>query len=232
MPCCTNNSEEETLVTTTDEFTPQATSLLGEELFEKEDTTGAIYSADSALALAPENVDLMIDAARIRRNFWKYRQAIELYTKAIDLAPDDWRPYRYRGHRYISVREFDKAIPDLEKARELAPLNWDVSYHLGLAYFVSGRYGEAADEYCRCLDLAEDADAQAAQNENFRSCSQNKEDPESMVAMTEWAVRAAKRSGREDKVSELLETITTDLEIEENVAYYHDLLYYKGIKNG
>ena len=209
---------------------PQATSLFGEALFANEDTTGAIAAADEALLEAPADVERIIAAARVRRNFWQYRQAMALYSRAIELAPDDWRPYRFRGHRHISVRQFDQAIVDLEKARDLAPMNWDVSYHLGLAYFVSGRLEEAADEYARCLNLATDPEAVAAQTGDFRSCSANGDDPESLVAMTEWGVRAALRTGRETAAKALLEAIPLDLEVEENIAYYHDLLLYKGAK--
>lgn len=208
----------------------QATSLFGEDLFQMEDTTGAIAEADAALAEAPDDVELLIAAGRVRRNFWQYRQAMELYTRAMELAPDDWRPYRYRGHRHISVREFPEAVADLERARELAPLNWDVSYHLGLAYFVSGDFASAADEYLRCLETGRSAEARAAQGEDFRSCSQNVEDPESYVAMTEWAARALLRAGRDAEAEALLAGVPDDLTVEENVAYYHDLLFYKGLK--
>ena len=208
----------------------QATSLFGEDLFQLEDTTGAIADADAALALAPDDVDLIIAASRVRRNFWHYRQAMELYTRAIELSPDDWRPYRYRGHRHISVREFDDAVADLETARNLAPMNWDVAYHLGLAHFVSGDFEAAADEYLRCLDLADSPEAQAAQADDFRSCAQNAADPESYVAMTEWAVRALMRSGRQEEAEELLASVPGDLSLEENLAYYHDLLFYRGEK--
>lgn len=209
---------------------PQAVSLFGEDLYAQPDTTGAIEEADRALAGAPDDVELLIAAGRVRRNVWQYRQAMELYTRAMELAPDDWRPYRFRGHRHISVREFDQAVTDLEAARERAPLNWDVSYHLGLAYFLAGRFGDAADEYLRCLELSEDPAAVDVQSEDFRSCSQNADDPESRVAMTEWAVRALIRDGRTEEVQTLLDGIPDDLPIEENVAYYHDLLFYKGLK--
>jgi len=208
----------------------QATSLFGEDLFQMEDTTGAIAEADAALAEAPADVDLVIAAGRVRRNFWQYRQAMELYTRATELAPDDWRPYRYRGHRHISVREFDAAVADLEKARDLAPMNWDVSYHLGLAYFLNGDFASAAGEYLRCLELADAPEAAAAQADDFRSCAQNADDPESYVAMTEWAVRALLRAGRDAEAQRLLTAVPTDLTIEENVAYYYDLLFYRGLK--
>lgn len=207
---------------------PQAISLFGEPLFAMEDTTGAVEEADLALAQAPNEVDLIIAAGRVRRNFWQYRQAMELYSRAIELAPDDWRPYRYRGHRHISIRQFADAVTDLEMARDLAPLNWDVAYHLGLAYYLAGRFPEAAKEYLRCLDLADSEEAAQAHSEEFRSCSENGRDPDSRVAMTEWAVRAALRAGLQEVASELLDGVPVDLEIGENLPYYHDLLFYKG----
>jgi tetratricopeptide (TPR) repeat protein len=209
---------------------PQAISLFGEPLYAMADTTGQIAEADAALAEDPENVELLIAAGRVRRNFWQYRQAMELYGRALELAPGDWRPYRFRGHRHISLRQFDEAIADLEAARDRAPLNWDVAYHLGLAYYLAGRFDDSADEYGRCLGLAEDAAARMAQVDTFRSCSQNADDPESLVAMTEWAVRASLRAGRAAEVDALLHAIPEDLAVEENVAYYHDLLFYKGLR--
>ena len=210
---------------------PQTYSLFGDPLYEREDTAGAIEEADLALATAPEDVELVIAAGRVRRNFWQYRQAIELYTRAIEMAPGDWRPYRFRGHRYISLRQFGDAIADLEAARELAPTSWDVAYHLGLAYFLAGRFNDAADEYLRCLAGAgeDDRNAQEAPGRNFRSCTANQDDPESTVAMVEWAVRATRRAARDPEAELLLDMIGPDMPIEENVAYYHNLLYYNGL---
>jgi len=207
---------------------PQATSLFGDPLYALMDTTGAIAEADNALREAPDDVEALITAGRVRRDFWQYRQAMALYSRAMELAPEDWRPYRYRGHRYISVRIFDRAIADLERARELAPLNWDVSYHLGLAYYLSGRFQESADEYARCLSLSQDEGVREAQAGDFRSCAENGNDAESLVAMTEWAVRAALRAGRSDEAQALLARIPLNLDVSENLAYYHDLLLYKG----
>ncbi|MEZ4422103.1 MAG: hypothetical protein R3E98_01725 [Gemmatimonadota bacterium] len=209
---------------------PQAQSLAGEALYARPDSSGAVAAADEALRAAPDDVERLIAAGRERRNVWQYRQAMRLYTRAAELAPEDWRPWRFRGHRHLSVREFDAGIADLERARELAPYNWDVAYHLGLAYFLAGRFSEAADAYMRCLDLAEDAEAAAAQSEEFRSCSQNRDDVESRVAMAEWAVRALGRAGRTADAERLLADIEPDWTVEENVAYYHDLLWRKGLR--
>lgn len=218
-----------TLTTADPLMRPQATSLFGEELYAQVDTTGAVAEADAALLASPDDVELLIAAGRVRRNVWQYRQAMQLYDRAAELAPGDWRPVRFRGHRHLSVREFDQGIADLERARDLAPMNWDVAYHLGLAYFLAGRFGEAADEYLRCLELAEDpAAVEAAADPTFRSCSANASDPESLVAMTEWAVRALERAGRGAEVDALLSSLPSDLPVEENIAYYHNLLLHRG----
>jgi hypothetical protein len=82
----------------------------------------------------------------------------------------------------------------------------------------------------RCLRVAASPEARDAQTDDFRSCAQNADDPESFVAMTEWAVRALMRSGRDAEATEMLAGVAEDLVIETNVAYYHDLLFYKGVK--
>ena len=209
---------------------PQAISLLGEELFAREDEDGRVAAVDRELARDPDDVELLIAAGRERRHVWQYRQAMELYTRAAERAPEDWRPYRFRGHRHISLREFEAAIDDLERARELAPMNWDVAYHLGLAHFLAGEFDAAADEYIRCLELAGEPEAARAggDDDDFRSCAANQDDPESLVAMKEWTVRALMRAGRTAEAEEWLAALPDDLSIETNVAYHHNLLMNRG----
>ncbi|TVP75029.1 MAG: hypothetical protein EA352_09245 [Gemmatimonadales bacterium] len=209
---------------------PQALSLFGDPLMAQVDESGRIAAADEALAGDPSDPDLLVAAGRERRHAWQYRQAIELYSRAIDEAPEDWRAWRFRGHRHLSLRDFPAAVADLEQARELAPMNWDVSYHLALAHFLEGDYDTAADEYLRCLALAEDEGARAADREDgARSCAANAADPESLVAMAEWTVRALMRAGRDDEAREVLAAVPDDLDIQTNVAYWHNLLLHKGL---
>lgn len=48
-----------------------------------------------------------------------FREAIAIFSRGIEKHPEDIRLYRHRGHRYISLREFDNAVADLEKAARL-----------------------------------------------------------------------------------------------------------------
>ncbi|HSG07718.1 MAG TPA: hypothetical protein VLA36_05160, partial [Longimicrobiales bacterium] len=71
----------------------------------------------------------------------------------------------------------------------------------------------------------------AADGPDFRSCARNGDDPASRVAMTEWGARALLRAGRPDEARALADAIPEGLEVGENLSYYHDLLYDKGLKS-
>jgi len=216
---------------------PVMESALGKPFISREadeEALAAINEADAALAGDPGNIDLVVAAAQARAGLWQYNEAIEIFTRGMEVDPDDWRLYRHRGHRFVSTRRYDWAVEDLERAVELDPYGFNSSYHLGLAYFLSGEFGEAADEYARCLALAtdEEAIALAASGGNPgdpRTCMEIAEDDESRVAVTEWLYRALRRAGRDDEATALLDTIGEGMEIEENISYYRDLLFYKGL---
>ncbi len=48
--------------------------------------------------------------------FWRIHDAIEVYSKGIEAHPTYVPLYRHRGHRYITLRRFDEAVTDLERA--------------------------------------------------------------------------------------------------------------------
>jgi len=208
----------------------QAVSLFGEQLYAPPSPSDEIRRSERLLATSPDDVELVLAAARAHTSALQFREAIDLYDRAIVLAPNDWRAYTFRGMRFASVREFTKAIPDLEQARKLAPLNYDISYYLGFVYFLNGRFDEAASEYLRCFEVASDPTARAVQSAEFRSCSEIADDVDWRVAITDWAVRALRRAGRDDEAFRLLDTITPGMRVESSLAYYHALLFYKGLE--
>lgn len=204
---------------------PELTTLLGRQVFAKADTDGAIARADAALAADPRNIDRLLAAARARDVAWQFHAAIDVYTRAVDLAPDDVRPWRFRGHRYISIRRFDDAVRDLERAVKIAPSSFDATYHLALAQYLRGDYGAASRTYLSCLKAVAPA---ATLPEGWRSCTATMATPNDRVAMTDWLYRAHRRDGQHASARSLVDGVADGLSVGENEAYYTALRFYRG----
>lgn len=202
---------------------PEIVSLLGKSYYANP-ADDEVRAAEKALAEKPDDPERMIAAARAYDRVLQFSRSIPLYTRVIGMLPDDVRAYRYRGHRYISTRKFAEATADLKKAERLAPDSFDVLYHLGLAYYLAGRFGEAADAYGRCLDYR--APTSGRMPAGWRSCAGL--DDDARIAMMNWYYAALCRAGRHEQARKLLTGVRADMAVKENVAYLHALLYYKG----
>lgn len=215
--------------------TPEATSLLGKPLFPAPIAEEARNRMETELAEAradwedsPDDSDAIIWLGRRTAYLGRYREAIEIYTDGISRHPRDARLYRHRGHRYISVRELDKAISDLEQAAafiadrpdEVEPdgqpnergvptstLHSNIYYHLALAHYLSGNYARAAEVWTRARDAVDN--------------------PDNLVAASHWLYLAMRRAGRDD-AGTVLDRIGADLDVIENTSYHSLLLMYKG----
>jgi tetratricopeptide (TPR) repeat protein len=212
---------------------PEAVSLMGEPLYPRPDPDpSAIAALETELAAAPDDLESVIALARELRGSLRFSEAIDLYTRATELAPDDWRPWRFRGHRMISTRRFAEAVADLERARELAEYNFDVSYHLALAYYLSGRFDDATAEYARCLALASDEDARRLEDAGRlvgqRTCMTIADSDDTRVAILEWQYRALRQAGRHAEAAALAGAVPAELEVTANGAYHQALLAHSG----
>ncbi|NNK64947.1 MAG: tetratricopeptide repeat protein, partial [Gemmatimonadetes bacterium] len=210
-----------------------ATSLFGEPLHARPHPDPiALEGLEADLAAAPEDVGAVIALARELRNAFRYDEAIDLYDRAVELAPDDWRAWRFRGHRKLSTRRFAEGVADLERARELAAFDFDVAYHLGLAYYLSGRFDDAVAEYRRCLDLADDGDARAREAAGefagHRTCMSIAGSDDTRVAIEAWLYRALRQSGRHDEARALADAVPAEMEVTANGAYHLALLAHSG----
>ena len=116
--------------------------------------TGAVASAEAALAGDSGNVDLILALGLAQSGARQYREAIATFTRGIAIAPDNALLYRWRGHRYLSVRELDRARRDLERGLSLDASCYGCLYHLGIVRYVSGEFAGAAEAFARALPLA------------------------------------------------------------------------------
>lgn len=214
----------------------QTVSLLGRPLTATPPSTNrAKLEADLAtarreLAADPNDPDKIVWVGRRLGYLWRMNEAIELYSRGIELHPDYALLYRHRGHRYISIRRFGDAIADLERAAELIqgkpdtvepdgmpnergiPLTtagFNVWYHLGLA-----RY------------LTQDHEGAFAAFRAARNYGRGYDD--NLVATTDWMYMSLRRLGRDCEAAALLDPIHPDMDIIENHSYHRRLLMYKG----
>lgn len=119
--------------------------------------TGAIARAESALVVSPRNVDLIIQLGIAQSGVRQYREAIKTFTRGIAIAPQNALLYRWRGHRYLSTRQFDRAMDDLTKGSRLDSTIYGIWYHLGIVRYARSDFAGAADAFTRALPRAPDA---------------------------------------------------------------------------
>jgi tetratricopeptide (TPR) repeat protein len=145
--------------------------------------------------------------------------------------PNDPRMYRHRGHRCITVRDFDRAIADFEKAVSLikgradeiepdgqpnaagkprSTLHFNIWYHLGLAHYLKGDYAKALAAYEECLKVSTNDDL--------------------LTATADWMWMTLMRLNRKADADRLLTRITPKMDILENTSYHRRLLMYKGLE--
>ncbi len=189
---------------------PEITSPLGVKFYSQPDDKNTIAEAEKKLAADPKNIDLLIALGRAQAQLWRYRDAITTYTRGIEIDPRNAIFYRHRGHRYISTRQFDKAVGDLERAASLNDKDYDILYHLGLVYYLKGRFDKAAAAYEKCRVVARDDDG--------------------VIAVSDWLYMTYRRMKKAKEAAGVLERITPEMKVVENKSYFDRLLFYKGLK--
>jgi tetratricopeptide (TPR) repeat protein len=180
----------------------------------------------------PNDADVVIWLGRHTAYLGRYQDAIKIYTEGIKKFPTDARLYRHRGHRFITLRCFDAAVVDLEKAAQLmmgkpdeiepdglpnarniptSTLQSNIWYHLGLAYYLKGDFRRALRAYREAEKFSKNADM--------------------LVATTHWLYMTLRRLGLEKEASKTLAPIKDDLDIIENGDYYKLIKVYQGKLN-
>ncbi len=215
----------------------QTISLTGDTLYTPELSPEVFDShnekfleALSNYRVDPEDAENIIWLGRRAAYLGEYREAVQLFTEGTFKVPEDPRMFRHRGHRYITLRHFDRAIRDFERAEELmrnlpdyiepdglpnelnqpvSTLKSNVWYHKGLAHYLKGEYHRAIESYEKALnnlDLTDDM----------------------RVATLYWYYSALKRSGQDERAGSAIEEVTADMNLIENDVYLNLIMVFKG----
>lgn len=188
-----------------------------------------LAAARAAYENDPDDPEALIWLGRRTAYLGRYRDAIEIFTEGIRKHPNDARMYRHRGHRYITVRELDAAIADLDRAARLvrgrpdavepdglpnarniptSTLQSNIWYHLGLAHYLKGDFEKALRAYRECLAVSKN--------------------PDGVVSTSHWLYMTLRRLNRAAEAEKVLDAITVDMDVIENESYYKLLLMYGG----
>jgi tetratricopeptide (TPR) repeat protein len=168
--------------------------------------TGPVIRALAASEAAPQDVERLIRLGVAQSGARQFRAAIRTFTRGIALAPRNATLYRWRGHRYLSVREFDRAAADLSRGLALDSANYGIWYHLGVLRYVRGDFAGAAAAFARAQPLAPDAGE--------------------LAGATDWRWMSLARAGRRAAADSMLRTRPDSLPT--TVAYAQRLRLYRG----
>lgn len=215
----------------------QAYSLLGDtlktpsippEVFDEYNKN--LLEAIADYRIDPEDPEHLIWLGRRTAYLGEYREAVRIFTEGVFKVSDDPRMYRHRGHRYITLRLFDAAIQDFEKAESFmrimedivepdglpnelgiptSTLKSNVWYHKGLAHYLKGDFVNAIESYEKALELELTDDMR--------------------VATLYWYYMSLKRDGRDEEAGIAVSDITEEMEVMENNAYLSLILVFRGI---
>ncbi|HEY0761984.1 MAG TPA: tetratricopeptide repeat protein [Pyrinomonadaceae bacterium] len=158
-----------------------------------------------------------------------YKNAIQVFTEGAEKFPDDARFLRHRGHRFITLRCFDLAIENFNRAVKLikgkpdqiepdglpntrniptSTLQSNIWYHLGLAHYLKGDFKAALKAY--------------------REAERVSTNPDMLVATTNWLYMTLRRLGREKEATTVVAAIKPDLDVIENADYLKLIRLYQG----
>ena len=136
----------------------EVTSPLGTKFYSIADDKSVVAPAQRAAAADPKDPHLLLKLAQAHAAVWQEKEAVQACTRGLALAPNDADLLTERGHRYLPLREFQKARADLSKAVSIDPHKMAAYYHLGLAHYFLGEFAAAADAFRHAVDTAPNTD--------------------------------------------------------------------------
>jgi tetratricopeptide (TPR) repeat protein len=169
--------------------------------------TGGVARAESALAADSTNVERIIQMGLAQSAIRRYREAIATFTRGIEIAPNNGLLYRWRGHRYLSTRQLDRARADLTHGLALDSALYGCWYHLGIVRYVTGDFTGAADAFAHALPLAPE--------------------PGERAGSMDWLWMSLSRAGRAAEARAVLERNMDSLPPDN--AYTRRLKLYRGL---
>jgi tetratricopeptide (TPR) repeat protein len=194
---------------------------------------------------------------RLKAYLNKFQESLDTFSEGIERNPDSPHLYRHRAHRWITLRDFDRAISDFERAIELVAGQPDeIEFYQpeveqDIAALILGRPGDVRPERVaitpEVLEEMKDTYKSTLHSSiwyhyalafylkgdfdraarEFASAFEKSVDDDMLAASGDWLYMSLRRSGQHGEAADLLARIDSGLHIVEP-SYYRRLLLYKG----
>ena len=168
--------------------------------------TGPVARAQHDVDANPRDIQKYIALGTAQAGARQMQEAVRTFTRALAIAPNDPILWRWRGHRNLSVRNFDQAMADLTHGYGMDSTVYGILYHLGVLRFVRGDFNAAADAFRRAQPLAPDAGE--------------------LAGSTDWRWMSLMRAGRATEAAAMLARRPDSLPT--TAAYAKRLKMYRG----
>ncbi|MBT5186058.1 MAG: hypothetical protein HOH19_14415 [Kordiimonadaceae bacterium] len=188
--------------------------------------------AKATMAIAPEREDSYVWLGRRHGYLGELPQAIEVFTEGLEIFPDSYKLYRYRGRHLARNYQFEDAIKDYKKAAELledepdsyepngiangldltlSTFKQNIPYYLGQTSMAVGDY----ETVISAMDEAIHVPVLFAYMEE-------------LVPVTFWKYMAWRKLGEHQLAETELVKVPSEYPLIENYTYHAALNYLKG----
>ncbi len=120
-----------------------------------------------ALAISPNEVDLIVDRAIARGTRSKYWEALDDLNHALDLSPDRADALTFRASAWRQVNSPELARQDIDRALELRPDLPDALLERGLIRLAAGDTAGARADWLRVVEVAVEGPVTEAARQNL-----------------------------------------------------------------
>jgi tetratricopeptide (TPR) repeat protein len=103
----------------------------------------------TAIALSPSCAECYHEYSHLLLFLGRFDESLQQSLKFRELDPVSHTPLEHLGYHYLRARRFADAITWYLEDRRLYPDSADQGSELGDAYYFSGKYREAVDEYAK-----------------------------------------------------------------------------------
>ena len=137
--------------------------------------TEEITGLRNKLETSTEDYGIIMTLAESLSFQLRYREAIELYDRALKIRPRSLDALQARAGRHFKTLQFGKSLDDYVACDRISPDDREIIYRLGIVEYAVGINVEAESHFARCFDMYTD-------------------DPEMLVASAFWLALAESRT--------------------------------------